>query len=623
MYGAAARVLFLCVVGSWCVPAAADAQNAWANRDIGEVAVGGSVTTYRNGRMRVQAEGTDVWSTADGFHFVYQTLAADGSITARVAGLQNTDAWAKGGLMLRQSLDPTSVNASFVVTPGNGIAFQRRTTAGGQTVRTTTSGTTPTWLRLTRAGSTVTAAVSANGTTWSSAGSASVPLQGQVYVGLAVTSRRASRLTTATFEQAAVSRTASAPAEPSGPVAAWAFDEGMGTVARDSVGTLNGTVSGATWSTAGRYGGALFFDGLDDVVTVSDAAPLDLATGMTVEAWVRPRTLSGRRTVAGKSGQSTLAYGLYAHTDVSRPAGVANIGGTDHQVTGAAALPVDTWSHVAVTYDGQAARVYVNGTLAGSKTVSGTLLQTGGGLRIGGNSVWGEWFHGRIDDVRIYNRALTASDIQSDMNTPVPSTPLADSTRPTVAIGSPAAGATVSGTVTIAATAADNVGVASVQFLVDGATVGMPDTTAPYSVAWDSTSVVNGSHALTAVARDAAGNQATSASVTVTVSNSSVVVNVKTVEFTSPDHVTLSSSGVPVVSGYQLEIWTAGSNTTTGTPYRTSDLGKPSATSTLITVNQETFLAALPKGQQFVATVRATGPGGSARSAASNTFSIQ
>jgi hypothetical protein len=255
--------------------------------------------------------------------------------------------------------------------------------------------------------------------------------------------------------------------------------------------------------------------------------------------------------------------------------------------------------------------------------VSGTLLQTGGGLRIGGNSVWGEWFHGRIDDVRVYKRALAAAEIQSDMTTPVPSTPLVDGTAPTVAISSPAAGATVSGTVTVTATAADNVGVAAVQFRVNGTNIGSPDTTAPYSVAWDSKSLANGSHTLTAVASDAAGNQTTSAAVTVTVSNTTVVVNVKTVEFASADHLAVSSSGLPVISGYQLEIWTAGSNTTTGTPYRTSDLGKPSGTTTLITVNQETFLAALPKGQQYVATVRATGPGGSARSAPSNTFTIQ
>jgi len=94
-----------------------------------------------------------------------------------------------------------------------------------------------------------------------------------------------------------------------------------------------------------------------------------------------------------------------------------------------------------------------------------------------------------------------------------------DTTVPTVAMSAPASGATVSGTVTVSATASDNVGVAGVQFKLDGANLGAEDTASPYSLAWNSTTVANGSHTLTAVARDAAGNTATATSVTVTVSN--------------------------------------------------------------------------------------------------------
>jgi subtilisin family serine protease len=94
-----------------------------------------------------------------------------------------------------------------------------------------------------------------------------------------------------------------------------------------------------------------------------------------------------------------------------------------------------------------------------------------------------------------------------------------DSTAPTVSITAPAVGATLSGTATLSANAADNVGVVGVQFKVNGANVGAEDTTAPYSIAWNSSLVANGSHAITAAARDAAGNTTTSAAVTVTVSN--------------------------------------------------------------------------------------------------------
>ena len=90
---------------------------------------------------------------------------------------------------------------------------------------------------------------------------------------------------------------------------------------------------------------------------------------------------------------------------------------------------------------------------------------------------------------------------------------------PAVSVTSPAGGATVSGTVTVTANASDNVGVAGVQFLLDGANLGAEDTTAPYSVSWNTATAANGTHTLTARARDAAGNLTTSAAVTVTVSN--------------------------------------------------------------------------------------------------------
>src|SRR5256885_1848213 len=88
-----------------------------------------------------------------------------------------------------------------------------------------------------------------------------------------------------------------------------------------------------------------------------------------------------------------------------------------------------------------------------------------------------------------------------------------DLTAPTVAMTAPAAGATVGGTVTVSASATDNVGVVGVQFKLDGANLGAEVTAAPYTVPWDTTTASNAAHTLTAVARDAAGNAATSAAV--------------------------------------------------------------------------------------------------------------
>jgi hypothetical protein len=171
-----------------------------------------------------------------------------------------------------------------------------------------------------------------------------------------------------------------------------------------------------------------------------------------------------------------------------------------------------------------------------------------------------EFVNARIDDVRIYGRALSASEIAADMNTAVGSVP--DSTAPTVSLTAPANGATVSGaSVTVSATASDNVGVVGVQFRLDGANLGAEDTSAPYSVSWNTTTVANGSHALTAVARDAAGNTTTSSTVTVTVSNADTTA--PTVAITAPANnatvqgtvtVTASASDNVGVAGVQFKV---------------------------------------------------------------------
>jgi hypothetical protein len=83
---------------------------------------------------------------------------------------------------------------------------------------------------------------------------------------------------------------------------------------------------------------------------------------------------------------------------------------------GSATLAANAWTHLAVTYDGSELRLYVDGVQASFKGVTGPMPNSTGALRLGGNNVWGEWFAGLLDDVRIYNRALGASEIQTDMN---------------------------------------------------------------------------------------------------------------------------------------------------------------------------------------------------------------
>jgi hypothetical protein len=210
-----------------------------------------------------------------------------------------------------------------------------------------------------------------------------------------------------------------------GLVAAYGFNEGAGTMLADQTGTGHtGTAAGPTWTPQGKFGQALTFDGVNDWVTVNDANDLDFTNGMTVEAWVYPTASGGGswRNVVIKEQTGGEAYNLYANADTNAPVVYvvrAAAPGAPLDARGTSSLPPNTWSHLATTYDGTTLRLYVNGVLAGSRAVAGPLLTSTGALRIGGNSVWGEYFAGRIDEVRLYNRALAVAEIQVDMNAPV------------------------------------------------------------------------------------------------------------------------------------------------------------------------------------------------------------
>jgi hypothetical protein len=205
-----------------------------------------------------------------------------------------------------------------------------------------------------------------------------------------------------------------------GLVAAYSFGAGTGTTAKDSSGLNNtGTLSGTIWATAGRFGSALSFNGVNNFVTVNDTASLDLTTGMTLEAWVYPTaTMNGWRGIVQKETTGAIVYYLHANSSTNRPA-TGILVGTEKQLHGTSRVPLNTWTHLAATYDGATQRLYVNGVQVASRAQTGPMGVSGSPLRIGGNSVWGEYFQGRIDEVRVYNRALTTAQITTDMNTAV------------------------------------------------------------------------------------------------------------------------------------------------------------------------------------------------------------
>ncbi len=223
---------------------------------------------------------------------------------------------------------------------------------------------------------------------------------------------------------------------PAGLVAAYSFDEGSGTVLGDTSGRgNNGSIANATWATVGKYGKALQFNGTNAMVSVPDSATLDLTTGMTLEAWVNPTQLGGTwRTVLMKETTNNVVYDLYGHggSGTKTPMAESSVGGAVREARAPSALALNTWTHLASTYDGTTLRLYVNGTQVATLAIAGSIAVSTGQLRIGGNSIWNEWFEGMIDEVRVYNRALTAAEIQADLATSVGNQ---DSTPPTTPTG--------------------------------------------------------------------------------------------------------------------------------------------------------------------------------------------
>ena len=204
-----------------------------------------------------------------------------------------------------------------------------------------------------------------------------------------------------------------------GLVASYSFDENSGVTAQDSSGNNNnGSTNGTAWTTSGKYGNALSFNGSTNYVTVNDSNSLDLTNAMTLEAWVKPVSLSSWRSILLKEKSGNLNYALYANTDSDRPSVEIN-NGSSNDTRGAAKISTGVWTHLAGTYDGSTLKLYINGNLVSSKSVSGAATTSSNPLRIGGNTVWGEYFNGLIDEVRIYNKALSQSEIQTDMNTPI------------------------------------------------------------------------------------------------------------------------------------------------------------------------------------------------------------
>ena len=310
-----------------------------------------------------------------------------------------------------------------------------------------------------------------------------------------------------------------------GLVAAYSFDEGTGTTANDSSGQTNTAIlnNGVAW-VSGKNGKAASFDGVNDYITIPNSASTNISgNAITLSMWINPQPLAGGDSVViGKLWNTTQSspfyqYGLELGGGNRTDFYVGTASGPRVALAGTT-LPFNQWSYLAITFDGAQVRTYVNGTLVNTQALSATITARGNPMNIGADASTAQFYKGMLDDLRIYNRVLTPAQVQSDMTTPVGGPAVGS---PQVLIDFPASGAQVGGIVNVTADASDDTGVASVQFYIDGVATGSQDTTDPYALAWDTRTVSNGAHTLTALATDVDGHTTLSAPVTVNVANGS------------------------------------------------------------------------------------------------------
>jgi concanavalin A-like lectin/glucanase superfamily protein len=202
------------------------------------------------------------------------------------------------------------------------------------------------------------------------------------------------------------------------PLAAYSFDEGEGEVAADAFGEHDGTVKGAEW-TKGKYGSALKFNGSEEeCVRIADSPDLRLSEEFTIEAWVKPEGGDTSDPIIFKETGGNFTYALAAGLfHASTPEGaVAYEPNVSTETESPTDLTQNVWNHLALTYDGAYLRLYLDGELVDTEK-SAPAIQTKDPLAIGCSYSWEEGMTGKIDEVRIYDRALDEREV-ADLRAP-------------------------------------------------------------------------------------------------------------------------------------------------------------------------------------------------------------
>ncbi|MEW6063009.1 MAG: LamG domain-containing protein [Nanoarchaeota archaeon] len=188
-----------------------------------------------------------------------------------------------------------------------------------------------------------------------------------------------------------------------------------------NTGTL-GNITGTTqpnWTSSGKIGGAYIFDGVDDFVDAGNSTTFNITNAITLEAWIKPSSFAGSRRIIDKPYTSCAApysqYDLRLGEDLdgtNRTSFELSIGGSRKELNSVSTLTANTWYHVAATYDGSVMKIYINGVLDNSSSQTGNIDNYNTGVWLGiHNTCKIVPFNGTIDEVRIYNRTLSAAEI--------------------------------------------------------------------------------------------------------------------------------------------------------------------------------------------------------------------
>ena len=455
-------------------------------------------------------------------------MSGDVQIVARIDSVTMADQWSKSGVMIRASLSASSAHAFTLVSAAKGLAFQRRQQNGGDSLNTAgAASTAPYWVRLTRVGTQVTAAVSANGTTWTTLGTDTIALGTTAYVGIATTSHNSTNTTSADVSQVSVTAGGSGGGggtPPPGGLPAGQTDADIGNPSLKGSATYSTgvyTVSGSgadIWGTSDQFN-YVYQPANGDVDVSARVSSITNTDGWTkAGVMIRETLTAGSRHASAflTPGQGyafqdrALTNGTSANTSTTGAApGWVRIKRTGNLFTAYKSSDGRTWTVIASDSISMADAIYVGIALT-SHNSAATAKAT------------------------VDNFSVTAGQ----SNQP-----------PAVSLTAPASGATYTApaSISLTASASDPEGQLSKVEFYQGTTLLGTDTTSPYSFTWSS--VGAGTYSLTAVAYDAAGAKTTSSAVSVTVSGTtnkpptvSLTSPTSGASFTAPATISLTAS---------------------------------------------------------------------------------